>query len=247
MVGTHLPGAGRGAIVYVHGLGGHRGGEKSEALAEACAAAGFDFFAFDFRGHGASTGSMRELTASRLLDEMHAIMKCVAERGLPRVGLVGSSMGGFAAAWYARREPSRVAGCVLLAPAFRFLTRRWENLTPEEREHWHRTGTRRLQNDWLDTELGYALVAEREQYTLDVLANGWQTPTLILHGVADTIVPARDSLDFLHAVTHPHIELRLYKDGDHRLTAYKSAIADAAIAFLGPLLNADRGTARPTS
>src|SRR5437870_1394244 len=96
------------AIVYVHGLGGHRGGEKSEALALACHEAGVHFVAFDFRGHGDSSSHIRELTASRLLEDLNAIRSFLAERGIHRFGMVGSSMGGFATAWFALQHPESV-------------------------------------------------------------------------------------------------------------------------------------------
>jgi alpha-beta hydrolase superfamily lysophospholipase len=220
------------AIVYVHGLGGHRGGEKSEALGLTCRNAGVHFIAFDFRGHGDSSSHIRNLTASRLLEDLDAIRSFLAERGIQRFGMVGSSMGGFATAWFALQHPECVAGCVLLAPAFRFVQRRWEALTPEQREEWRIHGTWPLRNDWLDTELGYALVEEHERYTVNELTSRWATPTIIMHGLQDDIVPAADSLNFVNAATYPHIELRLWKAGDHRLTAFKDEIAETSVTFL---------------
>jgi pimeloyl-ACP methyl ester carboxylesterase len=114
------------AVLYVHGFGSRRDGEKSEALAAACARRGWTFAAFDFRGHGSSDGAPRELTASRLLEDLSAIHGFLVAHGHPHLGLVGSSMGAFAAAWFAVRHPEAVVGCVLLAPAFRFLERRWQ-------------------------------------------------------------------------------------------------------------------------
>jgi pimeloyl-ACP methyl ester carboxylesterase len=220
------------ALVYVHGLGGHRGGEKSAALAAVAHAAKVSFVSFDFRSHGASSGTMRDLTATRLLDDLETVRILLAEHGVTRLGLVGSSMGGFAAAWFAVRQPATIAACVLLAPAFRFLERRWETLTPEDHEQWRTTGTHPLKNQWLDTELGYPLIAEHARFTLHELTQHYRTPTLIYHGLADDIVPHTDSLDFLAQAPYPHIELRLLKSGDHRLTTFKDTIATEALAFV---------------
>jgi pimeloyl-ACP methyl ester carboxylesterase len=226
----HL-GSGR-AILYVHGFGSHRGGEKARALAGECARRGWTFAAFDFRGHGTSTGSPRDLTASRLIEDLAAIHAFLADRGHPRIGLVGSSMGGFAAAWFAARHPEAVTGCVLLAPAFRFLERRFAGLTDAELAEWKRTGVRRVRNEWVDVEVGYQLVEERESFAPDDLARRWRTPTLIFHGLADDVVPAADSLAFVEATPYPDVELRLLKAGDHRLTAVKDEIAVEACRFL---------------
>jgi uncharacterized protein len=222
--GDLVPGTDR-AIVYVHGFGSHRGGEKALALATECARRGWTYAAFDFRGHGASTGTMRDLTVSRLLEDLSAIRDFLAVHGHPRLGLVGSSMGGFASAWFALDHPETIFGCVLLAPAFRFLERRAADLTATELEDWRRTGVRRVKNDWVDTEIGYGLLEERAKFHPDDLARRWRTPLLIFHGMADDVVPVADSLAFVAATTYPDVALRPLKGGDHRLTTFKDEIA----------------------
>lgn len=238
--GEYVAGAGDFAVLWVHGFGSHRGGEKAAAVREECARRGWPFAAFDFRGHGASGGATADLRASGLLADLADVRRFLAGRGHTRLGLVGSSMGGFAAAWFARRYPEAVVGCVFVAPAFGFLERKWSALTDAERNEWRRTGRRRFVSEWVDAELGYGLVEERADFPPAQLTAGWATPALLFHGCADDVVPDTDSLDFLRAVQYPHVELRLLKDGDHRLTAYKDEIAAAAGRFFARLLSAPR-------
>ena len=218
-------------VVYVHGFGSHRRGEKALALAKECGCRGWTFAAFDFRGHGTSSGRISDLTTSRLLEDLAAIHDFLAARGCPRIGLIGSSMGGFAAAWYAVRHPEPVTGCVLLAPAFRFLERRVTELTQGEFDEWRRTGVRQLQSEWVDVEIGYGLVEERAAFDPAELARRWQTPVLIYHGLADNVVPIADCLAFVDATMCPEVELRLLKSGDHRLTAFKEEIVGEVCRF----------------
>lgn len=242
--GGHLAGdydAGDGsrpdlAVLWVHGFGSHRGGEKAAAVREECARRGWAFAAFDFRGHGGSAGAMNDLRASGLLTDLAAIRHDLAGKGHTRLGLVGSSMGGFAAAWFAKENPGLAVGCVLLAPAFGFLHRRWDRLTETERSEWQRTGRLRVTNEWADTEIGYGLVEERDRFRPEQLAAGWSTPALIFHGVGDDVVPDADSLEFLRRVEYPGVELRLLRAGDHRLTAYKAEIAAEAGRFFARLV-----------
>jgi uncharacterized protein len=240
LAGIYLPGAVNPtfAVLWVHGFGSHRGGEKSEAVRGECARRGWTFAAFDFRGHGESSGAMRELLASRLLEDLAAIRDWLAERGHTRLGLIGSSMGGFASAWFAKQNADQIVGCVFLAPAFGFLDRRWDNLTSEERAEWKRTGLRRVKNDWVDVEIGYGLIEERERFSPRELVRGWRTPSLLFHGLADDTVPDSDSVFFLRNVEYPRVELRLLKNGDHRLTVHKGTIAVAAGMFFAELLAA---------
>ena len=238
LMGDCLPGVAETdfALVWVHGFGSHRGGEKAEAVRRECARRGWTFAAFDFRGHGESTGAIHSLRASSLIEDLAAVRAFLAESGVTRLGLVGSSMGAFAAAWFALRYPESVVGCVLLAPAFGFLERRWERLTPAEREEWKKADRLRVTNDWVDVEIGYGLIEEREQFRLADLAAKWRTPTLIFHGLSDDVVPAEDSLVFLRQAAYTGIELRLLKDGDHRLTAHKDEIAAEAGRFFAKRL-----------
>src|SRR5262245_15807295 len=89
--GDFAPGAGATdiAVVYVHGFGSHRGGEKAIALAAECARRRLTYAAFDFRGHGQSDGQMRALTASRLLEDLTAVSARLASCGRRRLALVG--------------------------------------------------------------------------------------------------------------------------------------------------------------
>jgi pimeloyl-ACP methyl ester carboxylesterase len=224
------------ALIYVHGFGSHRGGEKAAALASACARREWTFAAADFRGHGNSDGTTRELTAAHLLEDLSALHAFLAKRGYLRLALVGSSMGGFASAWFAVRNPDAVLACVLLAPAFRFLHRRWEELTEAQRADWARTGVRRVRNEWLDIEIGYGLVEERDAFDPAELARNWRAPLLIYHGLADDVVPVEESLAFINATPYDDVELRLVKDGDHRLTKHKDAIAEASCQFIAERL-----------
>src|SRR5437763_1454088 len=84
---------------------------------------------------------------------------------------------------------------------------------------------------------GFGSVEERERFRARALAAGWRTPALIFHGLADETVPASDSLEFVERVAFPKVELRLLKDGDHRLTAYKDEIAAESGRFFARLLS----------
>lgn len=225
--------AGDWAVVWVHGFGSRRGGDKSQAVEAACSRRGWAFAAFDFRGHGQSSGVMRELRVGGLLEDLGAVREFLASRGIRRFGLIGSSMGAFAAAWYALRVGRDVVpACVLLAPALRFIHGRWETLSAEQREQWRRTGVLPVQNEWVTAELGFGLAEERTQYPAGELAARWDRPLLIYHGIRDAVVPFSTSVAFVEMTGCPEVELRLLKDGDHRLTEFAGAIAEEACRFL---------------
>lgn len=137
--GARLRGVCRGepgcpCVVYSHGLGSDRLGEKAAALEAECLRRGWGFAALNFRGHGDSDGRLEDVTCTSLLEDLHAVCDLAVERGCSALFLFGSSMGGWAAAWHAALRPGTVAACAVVAPALRFpeLHLRSHDYPPEE-------------------------------------------------------------------------------------------------------------------
>jgi alpha-beta hydrolase superfamily lysophospholipase len=244
------PAAGSDVAVFVHGLGSHRRGDKALHFAERFAAIGWGFLALDLRGHGESGGSIEQLSLSRCLEDLHAVLSWLAESwpaepshggqphgGQPHGGpppprlLIGSSMGGAVAAWYQLRHPHPARHVALIAPSLRFPARYTELPAPDLAE-WRRTGTRRFASEWIDLRIGYGLVADAAQYPYEALLAGYAAPTLILHGLLDVAVPWRESVVFLEEAACPDVDVVLVKQGDHRLTAHKGFLFDTIAAWL---------------
>lgn len=98
------------AVVIVHGLGSRK--DNHADFARACQGSGLAALTFDLRGHGASGGNL----GAGALDDVLAAVQLVADRGHRRVGLRGSSLGGFLALAAAARG-ARVACVVAICPA----------------------------------------------------------------------------------------------------------------------------------
>lgn len=222
-------------VVFAHGFGSVRGGEKSAALAAECARRGWAFAAGDFRGHGASDGVMTELRGARLLEDLDAITRAATQRAGGPLLLVGSSMGGWAAAWWAARQPERIAACALIAPAFRFLE--FQRLTAAERAAWQRTGLHRVRNEFIDVEVGYGLTAEAAQFPFPGLVARFRTPAIIFHGLADDVAPYETSVEFAAHCAARQVTLILSKSGDHRLHRDKEQMARAAGDFFSAVIS----------
>jgi len=221
-------------IVFAHGFGSVRGGEKSVALETECARRGWAFAACDFRGHGESDGTMLELRGWRLIEDLDVITREAANRGGSPLFLFGSSMGGWASAWFAAKHPGRVAACAFVAPAFRFLE--WKRLREAERGEWRRTGRLRVRNEFVDVEIDYALTDDANDYLFETLAAEFRAPAIIFHGTADETVPYSLSVEFAERCAVGDIELVLFKNGDHRLNHERERLAFAACEFFASVV-----------
>lgn len=110
----HYPASGEPSVpvVLVHGFGGDHlsWGRTAEALA----AAGHDTYALDLPRHGRSGGDLGDASSAFLSARVHEFVEGLA---LPRVALVGHSLGGLVAMLTALRMPQTAAGVALIAPA----------------------------------------------------------------------------------------------------------------------------------
>jgi alpha-beta hydrolase superfamily lysophospholipase len=139
-------------VVVVHGYGSRK--ENHADFAERCAAAGMAALAIDLRGHGASGGR----ADAGMLDDVLAALAELRGRGHARLGLRGSSLGGFLALHAAARDPA-VRAVVAVCPArpeglARLLDADWPLARPlapavaredgVARGYWHATGDDRV-------------------------------------------------------------------------------------------------------
>ncbi len=111
LAACHLP-APRGApgVVVVHGLGSRK--ENHLDFAALAADRGLAVVAVDLRGHGQSAGAL----GPGILDDVLAAVGLLEGAGHDRIGLRGSSLGGFLALHAAERRPA-VRAVVAICPA----------------------------------------------------------------------------------------------------------------------------------
>jgi len=228
------PSDGRAAttlVVYLHGFASDQFGEKVVYLRDRFNAAGCAFLAFDHRGHGRSSGTTKELTISRNLEDLDRMLQHHGKAYARRI-LVGSSMGGQTAAWHTTRRPDQIDATILIAPGFRFIERRMAELGPKGLEKLRKDGQIIYKNKWVEAEVGPGLFDDSEQYTVDRLLPLYRTPAMILHGTEDESVPFEDSVVFTKLTKARPLELLLIAGGDHRLTDWKETLFSSMEAFL---------------
>jgi pimeloyl-ACP methyl ester carboxylesterase len=99
-------------VVLLHGLSATRRNvvQGSRALLRR----GYRLIAYDARGHGASSPAP-SYTYPGLIDDLEAVL---ADLGVERAALVGSSMGAATGMAFALRHPERAAALVQITPAY---------------------------------------------------------------------------------------------------------------------------------
>ncbi len=102
----------RGALLVCHGAGSRK--ENHVLMAEQAVAARLAALLFDFRGHGASGGTMDDRGSDDVIAAGDALRRL---SGAPWVAARGASMGAMLLVLAARRRPDLLRSLVLLCPA----------------------------------------------------------------------------------------------------------------------------------
>ena len=203
--------------VFLHGLGSDRKGEKALRFRDHLTGRGPGFLSLDFTGHGDSGGDCRGLSLTRNIEDIGRAVSFLREEapGAPLI-LVGSSMGGIAALWYASLFPGAVRRVFAIAPAFLMAARFAASLSAAARRDWADQGFVSVSIGERDLEIGWGMVTDEDGYRTERLAAGLATPSLLIHGDEDAVVPAELSRDF--AGSCAAAECVEIEGGDHRLS-----------------------------
>jgi pimeloyl-ACP methyl ester carboxylesterase len=192
-------------VVYLHGFASSPASRKARFFGEKFAARGVPFLAPNL-----DQGNFPELT---ITGEIQVVQALLRESSEPAT-LIGSSLGGYVASLIAARQPAAVERLVLLAPAFRLYQRWCEQLPEDALARWRNEKQMMVYHygDRQERPIHYEFLHDAEQYEAfpDV-----RQPTLVLHGIEDSVVPVSYSEEFVAA--RPEARLVKLKSG-HELT-----------------------------
>ncbi|MGH3734144.1 MAG: alpha/beta hydrolase [Micromonosporaceae bacterium] len=197
------------SVVLVHGGGVNREeGGFFKRLAHGLAGAGIASLRFDFRAHGESEGRQEDLTICGILNDIRAANAHLCEvAGTEHTDLVGASFGGGICAFFAARYPEMLRRLVLFNPLLNYKKR-----LVDEKPYWSadrisvEAGRELAERGFLlhnpNFKLGRPLLNEVFYVQPHRILPEVSTPTLFVHGTADTFVPiesTREAVNTMHA------------------------------------------------
>ncbi len=195
----HLPDEKNPACVIAsHGLLSSKNSEKYIALGERLSKEGMAMLRFDFRGIGESEGRLEDDTVSRRtvdLDSAIAFVKSYPGMGR-RIGLLGSSLGGYISLIGASRK-MEIRAVVIWATPF----------------HLDDLGSKGTEQNPLPGEAFFRdLPRHRLLPLLPRVSN-----CFVIHGENDELVPVDQAWEIFHTLGAPK-EIHVIEGADHRLT-----------------------------
>jgi len=196
-------------VLFAHGFEGSPTGSKPTYMKEAL-------------GWKVTAPKMSELGWS-IASQTDVLIKHLDEGEYDLV--VGSSMGGLAAANASSMRPNEDIRLLLIAPAFG-LAENWEGMEETGRSAWKTTGERRYTGFELDIVLPWEFMESAERMSWPIPAH----PTSIMHGRFDEVVP----ISYSRKVNESCKNVTLYETDDgHRMKDSLSLIQEIASELMG--------------
>jgi len=186
-------------VISSHGLLSSKNSEKYIALGERFSSEGIAMLRFDFRGIGESEGGEEDNTISKKIVDLGSAIDFIRSYiGLGnRIGLVGSSLGGFLSLIKASRDEN-IRAVVIWATPFHI-----DDLKSKERG----------EDTPLPPEVFFDdLPKHRLLPLLHKVSN-----CLVIHGEKDELVPVKQAWEIFQNLSTPK-EIHVIGEADHRLT-----------------------------
>jgi len=204
-------------VVLCHGFLSSKNSTTNKTLTRMLNERGFATFRFDFFGQGESEGLLEDITISLAVGQAKAAVALVRSRGFKKIGLVGSSFGGLVSILTAAQQPA-IDCLALKCPVVDFAEEFCLEFGPEEMARWQATDTiPNLMGGTGRIRLKYTMYEDCLQQIAYGPAEHITTPTLIVQGECDELVPLHQSRRLLEVLRGPK-RLDLLPGADHQFT-----------------------------
>lgn len=190
-------------VILLHGFTGYKEEEHISTLAEDLADAGIGSIRFDASGFGESEGTIeKDFRFTNYLADTKDVYRWLLAQSFvdaTRIAVWGHSLGGRIALCFASQHPELKAVCYCQGGRTMF-----HNWKPEELENWKISGWLEKQSSKFGLlKIPYAYYEERGPFNSLDLVRSVHTPTLLVSGTEDEIVPARDVKEIFEVANEP--------------------------------------------
>ena len=207
-------------VVFLHGFMSNIEGEKPNAIFKYTKNNKLGFLAFEYSGHGKSTGKFTDGNISKWTREVKITIKKIVGKN-PFI-LVGSSMGAWLSLNQFKFFGNQIKGFLGIGSAPEFLQNlMWKKFSKPMKRETIKNGIYHLKHGNYEYPITYQLIKDgRKNRILNKKIKSF-IDVVMIHGSKDEVVPKVYSKKVLKIFTNAKKKLVIIKDGDHSLSTKK--------------------------
>ena len=204
-------------IVFLHGFKSDIEGEKPKSFFKYAKKNKLGFLAFEYTGHGKSSGKFVNGNISKWTKETRFTIKKIVKKN--DFILIGSSMGAWLSLNQFKYFKKQIKGFLGIGPAPEFLENlMWKKFTKKIKNETIKKGIYYLKHGNYEYPVTYQLIKDgRKNKILNKKIKSSIKVTMI-HGSKDEVVPTSYSRKVLKLFTKANKKLVIIKNGDHSLS-----------------------------
>ena len=208
-------------IVFLHGFMSDIEGKKPQEFLRFAKKNKFGFLAFEYSGHGKSSGEFIKGNISSWSRDTKLIIKKIVKKN--NFILIGSSMGSWIGLNQFKYYKKQIKGFVGIGSAPEFLTRlMWNKFPKKTKKELLKTGKILIKNGGYEYPITLQLIKDgRKNKVLHKKINSKIDVTMI-HGQKDEVVPVSFSRLVLKVFNKAKKRVVIIKNGDHSLSSQSS-------------------------
>ena len=205
-------------IVFLHGFMSNIEGEKPKTIFKYTKKNKLGFLAFEYSGHGKSSGKFTKGNISKWSKEVETIIKRVIKK--KEFILVGSSMGAWLSLNQFKYFKTQIKGFLGIGSAPEFLHNlMWKKFTKKMKSETIKRGVYNIKHGNYEYPITYQLIKDgRKNKILNKKILSHINVTMI-HGSKDEVVPQSYSRKVLKIFYRAKKKLVIIKNGDHSLSS----------------------------
>ncbi|MDH3975080.1 MAG: alpha/beta hydrolase [Deltaproteobacteria bacterium] len=159
---------------------------------------GFASLRFDFRGHGESGGTQRDMTIIGENIDVASSVEQISNRWAGDISIIGMSFGAGPTLMYSAQNMSNINCLVLLCPVLDYVSTFLKPIVPWAKDSFNKKGFEHLKKEGFlmldgEFELGANLIEEFKVIKPYEILKETKLPVLTIHGDNDSMVPFKVS------------------------------------------------------
>ena len=208
------------AIFFLHGLMSDISGKKIKYLRSLCKKNNINFLAFDYSGHGKSSGLFEARGIDDWVNEAYEIYKVKLKN--KKIILVGSSCGG----WIAARlvwKIKNIIGYIGISSAPDFTKKlMWDQFSSKVKKIINSGKIYKLKNNYGGFyPISKTLIKGGKKHLILGKKKNCNFPLRFFHGLKDCVVPLEYSYLLSKTLLSKNSIIMIQSDGDHSLSSKK--------------------------